>query len=70
MLLKYWTNVGFSHIASFLGVPLYADDLTLQASRIYFARIFVVIDVEGIFLEKIKVKPEFGRGFEVRVEYS
>lgn len=27
--LEYWSNIGFSHIASFLGVPLYADEPAL-----------------------------------------
>lgn len=68
--LQYWTKDGFSRIASFLGVPLYAIELTVLASRISFARICIVKDVDGEFSEKFIVETGFGNKFEVKVEYN
>lgn len=65
ILLEYWTNAGFSHIARFLGV-----ESTLQTSRISFARICIVMEMDGDFPEKFIVETEFGKEFEVRVEYN
>lgn len=59
--LEYWTNVGFCHIASFLGRATLWDEPTMQASRISFPRICIVIDVDGNFQEKFMVENEFGR---------
>lgn len=58
--LQYWTNIGFIYLSNFFGVPLYADGPALQASRILFARICVVMDVEGDFPESFKVKQSLG----------
>lgn len=42
----------------------------MQASRSVLARICMVMNVDGEFSESIKVETEFGREFEITVEYS
>lgn len=43
---------------------MYADEPTLQASRISFTRICMVMDVEEKFPDKIRLVTEFGKEFE------
>lgn len=63
--VEYWTTEGLSHIASYLGVPLYADEPTMKVTRIS-----VVTAIDGQYPEKFMVEIEFGSEFEMRVEYG
>ena len=46
-----------SHIASAVGIPLYADTQTEQGTRLKFARICVEIDASKPLTEEIYLKP-------------
>ncbi|KAF7120978.1 hypothetical protein RHSIM_Rhsim13G0137500 [Rhododendron simsii] len=43
--LVLWNEGGLSHLASAVGVPLYADDLTESRQRLSYAKICVEVDV-------------------------
>lgn len=43
--LQFWTAAGLSFIASSVGKPLYADEMTETAKRISYAKICVEVDV-------------------------
>ena len=51
--LEYWSAEGLSHIASAVGVPLYADAQTEQGTRLKFARICVEVDASKSLVEEI-----------------
>ena len=42
--LEYWTVKGLSHLASAVGVPLFADYATENCKRVDFAKICVELD--------------------------
>lgn len=68
--LQYWSDEGIGHIVSYLGVSHYVNEPTLQAIRISFARICVVMDVNGVFPDTINMETVFGKEFVVKVKYS
>ncbi|KAF7129874.1 hypothetical protein RHSIM_Rhsim10G0146400 [Rhododendron simsii] len=45
--LQYWSEEGLSYIASAVGKPLYADEMTESARRISYAKICVEVDVHS-----------------------
>ena len=55
--LEYWTAEGLSHIASVVGVPLYADAQTEQGTHLKYARICVEVDASKPLIEEIFLKP-------------
>lgn len=57
-------------IASFLGKPLLADDITLKKTRLSFARIFVEIDLDFSFLSSIPSLIDGKFSFDLPVEYQ
>ncbi|PKU59224.1 RNA exonuclease 1 [Dendrobium catenatum] len=53
--LACWNSEGISRIASKIGVPIAADSLTEQKSRLTFARVCVLVDCSATYPEEIKV---------------
>ncbi|KAI0519364.1 hypothetical protein KFK09_006808 [Dendrobium nobile] len=53
--LACWNSEGISRIASKIGVPIAADSLTEQKSRLTFARVCVLVDCSATYPEVIKV---------------
>ncbi|PKU69312.1 uncharacterized protein LOC110110717 [Dendrobium catenatum] len=53
--LACWNSEGMSRIASKIGIPLAADNLTEQKTRLTFARICVLVDRNATYPEEIKV---------------
>ncbi|XP_077232161.1 uncharacterized protein LOC143866893 [Tasmannia lanceolata] len=58
--LEFWSAKGISKIASFIGNPLYMDSRTTEASRLYFARLCVEVEVGGEYPETIPIHTPFG----------
>ncbi|KAF7113421.1 hypothetical protein RHSIM_RhsimUnG0127600 [Rhododendron simsii] len=67
--LEFWTEQGLSYIASALGKPLYADDLTEKGQRLSFAKICVEITVDSPLLDVIEVEYANGGSSLVKVKY-
>ncbi|XP_020690503.2 uncharacterized protein LOC110105345 [Dendrobium catenatum] len=55
LTLACWNSEGISRIASKIGVPLAADSLTEQKTRLTYARICVLVDRDATYPEEIKV---------------
>ncbi|KAI0530918.1 hypothetical protein KFK09_000466 [Dendrobium nobile] len=53
--LACWNSEGISRIASKIGVPIAADSLTEQKSRLTFARVCVLVDFSATYPEVIIV---------------
>ncbi|PKU69397.1 uncharacterized protein LOC110112516 [Dendrobium catenatum] len=53
--LACWNLEGISRIASKISIPLAADNLNEQKTRLTFARICVLVDCNATYQEKIKV---------------
>lgn len=68
--LEFWNEEGLSRIASALGVPLYADDMTENCQRLSFARICVEVDVSTELLASVEVVNAAGVSCEIPVKYS
>lgn len=66
----YWTKKGIGAIASKLGKPLYMDNNTEQASKLWFARVCIEFSLQSTFPRSFKVQSEYGEEFEVQVEYG
>ena len=54
--LELWTTEGLSHIASAVGVPLFADSMTKQGTRLKFARSCVEVDASKPLVEEFFLK--------------
>ena len=54
--IELWTEEGLSHIASVVGLPLYADAATEACSRISFARICKEFDASIPLVDDFEVK--------------
>ncbi|PKU75538.1 hypothetical protein MA16_Dca011314 [Dendrobium catenatum] len=54
--LALWTPTGISKIASFIGEPLYVDNLTAKRTRLTFARICVKVDKNSELPEVIPME--------------
>lgn len=46
--LQYWTAECLSYLASAIGKPLYADEMTESSKRISYAKICVEVDVKSV----------------------
>ena len=55
--LEFWSEEGLSHIASAVGVPLFADAQTEQETRLRFARICIEVDASKPLTEEIFLQP-------------
>ncbi|KAF7154101.1 hypothetical protein RHSIM_Rhsim01G0107300 [Rhododendron simsii] len=54
--LEFWTEQGLSYIASAIGKPLHADDMTEKRQRLSFAKICVEIHVDTPLLDVVEVE--------------
>ena len=61
--LNCWGAGSLSHIASAIGVPLFADECTTKQTRISYARMLIEVNVTKPVPEKIAVKDPNGRTF-------
>lgn len=68
--LNYWNARVLTKIGSRLGLPLYADECTTQASRISFARILVEMDITKELPKSITIHGAKGKVFEQQVVYE
>ncbi|KAI0522403.1 hypothetical protein KFK09_004782 [Dendrobium nobile] len=67
--LACWNSEGISRIASKIGVPIAADNLTEQKTRLTFARICVLVDCNSTYPEEIKVSLD-GDVVSLKVQYE
>ncbi|PKU74870.1 RNA exonuclease 1 [Dendrobium catenatum] len=67
--LACWNSEGISRIASKIGVPLAADHLTEQKTRLTFARVCVLVDCNATYPDVIKVSLD-GDIVELKVQYE
>ncbi|XP_058190906.1 uncharacterized protein LOC131308106 [Rhododendron vialii] len=67
--LEFWTEQGLSYIASALGKPLYADDMTEKGKRLSFAKICVEIHVDTPLLDVVEVEYANGASAFINVKY-
>ena len=70
MPLEYWNDKGLSYIASAVGKPLYADNMTAEVQRIHFARICIEVSPESVLPETVELEVEGGDKVEILVEYN
>ncbi|KAL2253050.1 UNVERIFIED_CONTAM: hypothetical protein Sindi_0099700 [Sesamum indicum] len=74
LLMEYWTSEGLSMVASGVGKPLYPDAITRACTRLDFARVCVMIDVNKKLTKHIVVMTPDEDGGEtpckVDVEYE
>lgn len=68
--LYYYTTEGLSKFGSFIGRPLYTDQLTASQSRLAFARICVEIKLTAERPTKIPFITEFGKLEYQTIEYE
>lgn len=68
--LYCWGIECLSRIASALGVPLLANENTLNQRRITYARILVEMDVTKATPKEIKIQDINGNIFDQKVVYS
>ena len=54
--IELWTEEGLSHIASVVGLPLYADAVTEACSRISFAQICIELDASTPLVDDFEVE--------------
>ncbi|KAL0910776.1 hypothetical protein M5K25_018861 [Dendrobium thyrsiflorum] len=67
--LACWNSEGISRIASKVGVPLAADSLTTQKSRLTYARVCVQVDNQATYPEEILVSLD-GDVVQLKVQYE
>ncbi|KAL0302792.1 UNVERIFIED_CONTAM: hypothetical protein Sangu_3077200 [Sesamum angustifolium] len=73
--MEYWTDDGLSAVASGVGMPLYADGITKECSRLDFARVCVMLDYNSTLPKHlIVISPVLRNGKEdpkrIDVEYE
>lgn len=66
---EYWTARGLSHIASSVGVPLYADEPTEKCERLNFGRICVEVNLDSSFPDSFELRFPNGDSVEVGIQY-
>lgn len=67
--LEYWTTQGLSHIASSVGKPLYADELTEKCQRLTFAKVCVEVDLNSTFPSSFELLYPSGDFVTVEIKY-
>ncbi|KAL0926599.1 hypothetical protein M5K25_002838 [Dendrobium thyrsiflorum] len=67
--LACWNSEGISRIASKVGIPLAADSLTTQKTRLTYARVCVQVGVDASYPEEIKVSLD-GDVVNLKVQYE
>ncbi|XP_059638672.1 uncharacterized protein LOC132280938 [Cornus florida] len=66
----YWTATGLSHIASSVGVPLYANQATVSRTKLKYARICVDIDISQPLLTEVELIMEDDTIERIGIEYQ
>lgn len=67
--LQYWTAEGLSYIASAVGKPLYANEMTEQASSISYAKVCVEIDASATLPHSVDLLIASGRFVTIDFKY-
>ncbi|KAI0515812.1 hypothetical protein KFK09_008480 [Dendrobium nobile] len=67
--LACWNSEGISRIASKVGIPLAADSLTSQMTRLTYARVCVLVDNQASYPEEIRVSLD-GDVVTLKVQYE
>ncbi|XP_020689173.1 uncharacterized protein LOC110104414 [Dendrobium catenatum] len=67
--LACWNSEGISRIASKIGIPVAADKLTEQKTRLTFARVCVLVDNQANYPDEIKVSLD-GDIVALKVQYE
>lgn len=67
--LEYWNAQGLSYIASAVGRPLYADELTETNKRIRFASVCVEVEVDSLLPGSIELQFANGSSVDLVVKY-
>lgn len=67
--LKFWNEEGLSHIASAVGIPLYANSLTEDGKRLSYARICVEVTVDSVLRDHVNVLYSNGNSATINVHY-
>ncbi|KAF9625386.1 hypothetical protein IFM89_022191 [Coptis chinensis] len=65
-----WTKNGIDFISSIIGEPIYMDDATARRTRISYARICVVVDIEFKFPSFIPIKIGEGDIVDIGLDYE
>lgn len=68
--LHMWNSDGLSLIASYLGIPLLADDCTINQTRLSYARICIEIDIDFDYPASIPLLIDGKFYFDLPVEYQ
>ena len=68
--LELWTREGLSRIASTVGSPLHADQMTASLKRLAYARICLEINIDDTLPTSLDLLLENGSSVEVRIEYG
>ncbi|KAI8560558.1 hypothetical protein RHMOL_Rhmol04G0267000 [Rhododendron molle] len=69
LMIKYWTAEGLSYLASSVGKPLYADEMTETAKRISYAKICVEVDINASLPHSVDLLMSTGRTVSIAVKY-
>ncbi|KAE9445459.1 hypothetical protein C3L33_22645, partial [Rhododendron williamsianum] len=67
--LQYWTAEGLSYLASSVGKPLYADEMTETAKRISYAKICVEVDVNASLPHSVDLLMSSGKLVSIAIKY-
>ncbi|XP_020675529.1 uncharacterized protein LOC110094606, partial [Dendrobium catenatum] len=67
--LACWNSEGISRIASKIGIPVVADNLTEMKTRLTYARVCVLVDCNALYPEEIKVSLN-GDVVTLKVQYE
>ncbi|KAF7144472.1 hypothetical protein RHSIM_Rhsim04G0088500 [Rhododendron simsii] len=67
--LQYWTAAGLSYIASAIGKPLYADEMTESTRRISYAKICVEVAALDPLPHSVDLLTASGKIFSIDVKY-
>ncbi|KAI8537703.1 hypothetical protein RHMOL_Rhmol09G0045200 [Rhododendron molle] len=67
--LQYWTAEGLSYLASSVGKPLYADEMTETMKRISYARICVEVDVNASLPHSVDLFMSSGKMVSIAIKY-
>lgn len=66
--MQYWTVKGLNHIASAIGIPIYADSVTRNMNRISFTRICIEMVPKVSYPNSINLILEDGSSTCVKVK--
>ncbi|XP_059639053.1 uncharacterized protein At4g02000-like [Cornus florida] len=54
--LEYWNSKGFSSVASAIGIPLFADEITKSKRRLSYARICIEVSLSQDLFDSFKLR--------------